>query len=596
MEGPSFGCAAAVSGVLTSTSQQPTTTVSSTSSSLSPEARDDSGVSTMESVCSKEFELNAIMSSTPPTTSVQTLADILLSEHNNNYAGSMDVVKLLRLRSVDDEQNQQSNSSSLESLSSLENHQGSQEPDGDGGSGTTSCSEDSFEMSSTCSVRDTDVSPEELSPQKERIHLQQQHHQHQQQPTSSYSSSSSSASSSGAAPPRYGADRESRETTCESFTSGDSEPSNSVASARTLLLDEKSANRYSNLLLFRQPPPSSISMDSFMLKNANMTAIRESINLELQNLDTGLPNLDFTKLEEHLTNAAREREEQDRKLLGEEVRRRLALQADSWKGASPAVSTRPHRSNLALRLQTAMNLQVCYMNELAESASESDVSESEDEFMVPKSRSVPNLEGTSRPGSSKEDPYLRKLRDRAVREQHLDPCERQTLLQAETKTVLSNAKKAAQTALERYRSTKSKASGVPRQARQYLRNMSMSDVLRIKNIMEQAIYRKNLELVQLLIERDSLHMEHDSLLVDIDDFTEHEAECAALDFPHLLGMMDGRIPQATRNDPHMPSPNVGLVSPSQNGAPTPAPTPTSPTKAFVAQLPKSLSRFVLFRR
>lgn len=124
MEGPSFGCAAAVSGVLTSTSQQPTTTVSSTSSSLSPEARDDSGVSTMESVCSKEFELNAIMSSTPPTTSVQTLADILLSEHNNNYAGSMDVVKLLRLRSVDDEQNQQSNSSSLESLSSLENHQG----------------------------------------------------------------------------------------------------------------------------------------------------------------------------------------------------------------------------------------------------------------------------------------------------------------------------------------------------------------------------------------------------------------------------------------------------------------------------------------
>ncbi|VDL82581.1 unnamed protein product [Nippostrongylus brasiliensis] len=393
---------------------------------------------------------------------------------------------------------------------------------------------------------------------------------------------------------------------------------------------------YSNLLLFRQPPPSSISMDSFMLKNTNMTAIRESIDLELQSLDTGLPELDFAKLEEQLTNAAREREEHDRKLLGEEVRRRLALQADSWKGASPAVSTRPHRSNLALRLQTAMNLQVrrrlalqadswkgaspavstrphrsnlalrlqtamnlqvCYINELAESASESEISESDDEFMVPKSRSAPNLEGTSRPGSSKEDPYLRKLRDRAVREQHLDPSERQKLLHAETKTVLLNAKKSAQTALERYRSTKSRASGVPRQARQYLRNMSMSDVLRIKNTMEQAIYRKNLELVQLLIERDSLHMEHDSLLVDIDDFTEHEAECEALDFPHLLGMMDGRIPPATRDEPNTLSPSsIGLVSPSQNGAPTPAPTPTSPTKAFVAQLPKSLSRFVLFRR
>ncbi|VDK48350.1 unnamed protein product [Cylicostephanus goldi] len=88
-------------------------------------------------------------------------------------------------------------------------------------------------------------------------------------------------------------------------------------------------------------------------------------------------------------------------------------------------------------------------------------------------------------------------------------------------------------------------------------------------------------------------MEHDSLLVDIDDFTEHEAECAALDFPHLLGMMDGRIAAATRSSPCTTRPPGDV---SSIGAPTPAPTPTSPTKAFVAQLPKSLSRFVLFRR
>ncbi|KAK5979955.1 SCHIP-1 domain-containing protein [Trichostrongylus colubriformis] len=562
MEGPSLEGAATVGGLVTSPS-----TTNGTSFLLTPEAR-DSGVSTMESVCSEEFDMNT----TTAKPSVQTLSDILLSEHNNNYTGSMDVVKLLRLRSVDDEQNQQSNSSSLESISSLENHQGNQDPDGDGGSGSTSCSEDSFEMSSTCSIRDADVSPEESSPRKGANRL-----------------APVDTSGNGVATV------ESRESTSESFSSGDHQPSSSTAPAKNSLHDEESANRCSKLFLYRQPP-SSISMDSFMLKSASMTAIRESINLELQNLDTGLPNLDFAKLEEQLTNAAREREEQDRKLLGEEVRRRLALQADSWKGASPAVSTRPHRSNLALRLQSAMNLQVCYMNELAESGSESEVSESDEEFIVPKSRSEPNLEGTSRPGSSKEDPYLKKLRDRAINEQHLDPCERQKLLRAETKTVVLNAKKAAQTALARYRSTKSKASGVPRQARQYLRKMSMSEVLRIKDIMEQAIYRKNLELVQLLIERDSLHMEHDSLLVDIDDFTEHETECSALNLPHLLDMMDGWITPVVEDNPNTSTKKARPTSPTGNEAPTPAPTPTTPTKAFVAQLPKSLSRFVLFRR
>ncbi|KAJ1352745.1 hypothetical protein KIN20_009168 [Parelaphostrongylus tenuis] len=566
------------------TSPSLTSSISCTVSlSLNPDVRDDSGVSTMESICSKQFELAIPMSSVSSTAStlntVQTLANILQSNHNNNYTGSMDVVKLLQLRSVDDEQNQQSNTSSLESLSSLENHQGSQIADADGCSGSTSCSEDSFEMSSTCSARDSDVSPQ-LSPRKEGgdsevASFSRQDHMEAKEPQG---------------------------TTCESLipleidgmdNTGSDEPSS----------NNNSSDRCSSLSVLCQPP-CSISMDSFVVNNTNMKAIRESINLELENLDTGLPELDFVKLEEQLTNAAREREEHDRRLLGEEVRRRLALQVDSWKGGSPVVSTRPHRSNLALRLQTAMHLQVCYMNELAESASESDLSESEDEFMLPRSRSTPNLKGISRPGSSKEDPYLQKLRDQAINEQHLDQCERQALLHGETRKVLKNAKKAAELALHRHRSTKSRASDVPRQARQYLRKMSISEVLRIKETIEEAIDQKNLELVQLLIERDSLHMEHDSLLVDIDDFTEHEAECSALDFPYLLGMMDGRIASpscSTGSDvvaygKLVERADYGDGTSHHVGPPAPAPTPTSPTKALVAQLPKSLTRLVLFRR
>uniref|UniRef100_A0A0K0D3A3 SCHIP-1 domain-containing protein n=1 Tax=Angiostrongylus cantonensis TaxID=6313 RepID=A0A0K0D3A3_ANGCA len=103
-----------------------------------------------------------------------------------------------------------------------------------------------------------------------------------------------------------------------------------------------------------------------------------------------------------------------------------------------------------------------------------------------------------------------------------------------------------------------------------------------------------------LIERDSLHMEHDSLLVDIDDFTEHEAECSALDFPYLLGMIDGRIPSTSPFTGPVMTYGTGVEhADSCNGTshlPVPVPTPTSPTKALVAHLPKSLTRLVLFRR
>uniref|UniRef100_A0A1I7XLB8 SCHIP-1 domain-containing protein n=1 Tax=Heterorhabditis bacteriophora TaxID=37862 RepID=A0A1I7XLB8_HETBA len=278
----------------------------------------DSGVSTMNSISANDFNMR-------PTVRRNSLERILLSEHNNNYPDNIDVVKLLKLKSVDDTE-QHSNSSSLESLNSLENHQGSQERDEvDGGSGSTSCSEDSFEMSSTCSVREMDTSPEQ-SPLRKGYGM-----------ISTY--------------PHTPID--SNEVACD--LSSISGTSTGILESTLSCSEEKQRNP--NRLLIR-PPPSSISVDSFMVKNSNIQAIRESIDQELNSLDTGLPNLDFDKLEKQLATAAREREDHERKLLGEEVRRRLALQVDFSCGPSPSVNTRPQRSNLAMRLQTAMNLQI----------------------------------------------------------------------------------------------------------------------------------------------------------------------------------------------------------------------------------------------
>ena len=73
-------------------------------------------------------------------------------------------------------------------------------------------------------------------------------------------------------------------------------------------------------------------MDSFISNKLN-EAIRRNIDYELSTLDTrmsqkrqmhralsDLPQLDFDALERQLVTAAKEREEQERRLLGEEVR------------------------------------------------------------------------------------------------------------------------------------------------------------------------------------------------------------------------------------------------------------------------------------
>uniref|UniRef100_A0A914VGD8 Schwannomin interacting protein 1 C-terminal domain-containing protein n=2 Tax=Plectus sambesii TaxID=2011161 RepID=A0A914VGD8_9BILA len=52
--------------------------------------------------------------------------------------------------------------------------------------------------------------------------------------------------------------------------------------------------------------------------------------------------------------------------------------------------------------------------------------------------------------------------------------------------------------------------------------MGVTQLQIIVNDLHTKIEAQNHELVQLLIERDSLHMEQDSMLVDVEDMIQHQ--------------------------------------------------------------------------
>ncbi|VDK50646.1 unnamed protein product [Anisakis simplex] len=260
---------------------------------------------------------------------------------------------------------------------------------------------------------------------------------------------------------------------------------------------------------------------------SNKEALQKSIDAELNSLDTCLPNLDFKKLEQQLHSAARERLIIERKLLGEQVvqevkllnminlkvRRRLALQVDQLTaGPSPRVLTRPSKSNLGFRLKTAMNLQVCYMNDIEDDEDADSDSSSDDDFGVPKSKSAPNLRGHVHDGSSMNASQLRK---QIASNQ---PNERRLVLENETKLMLAKAKQTAKMQMELEKLYAPRSSKLPKKVtRIQLSKMSCRQLMEIYDQLSKRIDVENAELMRLLVERDSLHMQQDSMLVDIED-------------------------------------------------------------------------------
>uniref|UniRef100_A0A0P4W4B7 Schwannomin interacting protein 1 C-terminal domain-containing protein n=1 Tax=Scylla olivacea TaxID=85551 RepID=A0A0P4W4B7_SCYOL len=190
----------------------------------------------------------------------------------------------------------------------------------------------------------------------------------------------------------------------------------------------------------------------------------------------------------------------------EEIRRKLAMGLDEDQ-----TTDRPHRKpSLHSRLQSGMNLQICFMNETA-SDCESQCSDTEST----QDREVDSEQVSTTSANSKAQ------------------------LQQEARLALAQAKEMARMQMEIEKQSRKKSPiaevvrasfnkiGVPfpdskrRISRQILTDMNVAQLQVIVNDLHTQIESLNEDLVTFLMERDDLHMEQDSMLVDIEDLTKH---------------------------------------------------------------------------
>lgn len=230
----------------------------------------------------------------------------------------------------------------------------------------------------------------------------------------------------------------------------------------------------------------------------------------------------------------------DRRTDREEIRRRLAMGPED-----DYYSDRPGRKpSLQARLQSGMNLQICFMNE-ALSDTESPSSDSECPLTNPKQPKAstknvkeektvvpPQRPATLSIGEPLLQPHHEPLNE-------TDFFTKQARLQTEARMALAQAKEMArmQMEIEKQRQKKSPITemvrhslekvGIPfpedkrRLSRQILTEMNVAQLQVIVNDLHTQIETLNENLVKFLMDRDDLHMEQDSMLVDIEDLTRY---------------------------------------------------------------------------
>ncbi|KAK9306448.1 hypothetical protein QLX08_002946 [Tetragonisca angustula] len=258
---------------------------------------------------------------------------------------------------------------------------------------------------------------------------------------------------------------------------------------------------------------------------------------DVYNIETAMPKIDLDAIESHL-RAARE-EERRRRNDREEIRRRLAMGPD----AEDLRVERGRKPSLQSRLQSGMNLQICFMNETPSDTespcSESDVSPGSTPTAL-NSKQQQTQQMPVRPQVLSLPPLrLESCTSNSAPIDEADFFARQARLQTEARMALAQAKEMAhmQMEVERQRLKQSPITEMVRSSlekvgvqlgedrrrlsRVLLTELNVAQLQVVANDLHARIAALNEALVEGLLRRDDLHMEQDSMLVDVEDLTRY---------------------------------------------------------------------------
>lgn len=285
--------------------------------------------------------------------------------------------------------------------------------------------------------------------------------------------------------------------------------------------------------------------DSKKTKGSDDAKISDDVgfgDFDVYDVETTMPYMNLDYLEEQLQKAIeREEQSQSQRTDREKIRQKLAMGLDEDSFGGTTRSDRLFKKpSLQMRLHGAKSLQVCFVNEASESGEQNaDHSEHTQNQLLHSSMSS-SLSLTSL-GSSKTSVHstLALVMPTSVSSdlEELDFFTKQARLQAEARLALAQVRPMAHMQLQLEKQLRRKSPiadimGIPgfgdskhfRLTQLILQRMNVGQLLVVINDIHAQIESHNIELMQLLMERDDQHMAQDSMLVDIEDLTRRAQE------------------------------------------------------------------------